>query len=94
MISANAGDLGIQPWVRGRYRGLMLALLLVAISLGLSNFTAIGIEVSGIDARTRLCLRAFETTTPILGLRLGRNLAGTLSRAAHSISVASEAAYS
>ena len=76
----------------------MLALLLVAISLGLSNFAAIGIEVSGIDAHTRLRLRVivglFETTTPILGLRLSRSLASTLSHAAHSIGVASEGACS
>jgi putative Mn2+ efflux pump MntP len=33
----------------------MLALLLVAVSLGLSNFAAaIAIGVSGVDARTRL----------------------------------------
>jgi len=33
----------------------MLGLLLVAVSLGLSNFAAaVGIGVSGIDARTRL----------------------------------------
>jgi hypothetical protein len=33
----------------------MLALLLVALSLGLSNFAAsVGIRVSGIDPRTRL----------------------------------------
>jgi manganese efflux pump family protein len=33
----------------------MLAVLLVAISLGLSNFAAsVGIGISGIDAQTRL----------------------------------------
>lgn len=76
----------------------MFALLLVAISLGLSNFAAIGIEVSGIDARTRLRLRVivglFETTTPIFDLQLGRGLARTLSHAAHSTGVASEGAHS
>jgi putative Mn2+ efflux pump MntP len=76
----------------------MLALLLVAICLVLSNSAAIGIEASGIGAHTRLRLRVivglFETTTPILGLQLGRSLASTLSRAAHSIGVASGGAHS
>src|SRR5215467_16084138 len=39
----------------GRYGDCVLALLLVALSLGLSNFAAaVGIGVSGVDARTRL----------------------------------------
>src|SRR6516165_7519712 len=68
----------------------MLALLLVAISLGLSNFAAsVGIGASGIDARTRLRLGVifgvFETGMPILGLLLGRSLANALGRAAHWI---------
>lgn len=54
------------------------------------------IEVSGIDAHTRLRLGMIvgllETATPILGLQLGRSVAGTLSHAAHSIGVASEGA--
>ena len=66
----------------------MLALLLVALSLGLSNFAAaIGIGVSGIGARTRLRVGVifglFETAMPILGLLLGRSLASTLGHAAH-----------
>ncbi len=66
----------------------MLALLLVAVSLGLSNFAAaIGIGVTGIDARTRLRVGVsfgiFETAMPILGLVLGRGLARTLGHAAH-----------
>ena len=61
----------------------MLALLLVAVSLGLSNFAAsIGIGVSGVDARTRLrvgvIFGVFESVMPILGLLAGRSLAGTL----------------
>jgi len=68
----------------------MLALVLVAISLGLSNFAAaVGIGVSGIDARTRLRVGVifglFETGMPILGLVLGRSLATTLGHAAHWI---------
>jgi putative Mn2+ efflux pump MntP len=58
----------------------MLALLLVALSLGLSNFAAsVGIGVSGIDSRARLRVGVifgiFETGMPILGLLLGRSLA-------------------
>jgi manganese efflux pump family protein len=68
----------------------MLALLLVAASLGLDNFAAcIGIGVSGIDARTRLrvgiIFGAFEAGMPILGILAGRGLAATLGRAAHWI---------
>ena len=53
----------------------MVALILVAVSVGLSNFAAaIGIGVSGIDARTRLRVGVifglFETAMPILGLLL------------------------
>lgn len=53
----------------------MLALLLVAISLGLDNFAAsVGIGVSGIDAQARLrvgvIFGVFETGMPILGLLL------------------------
>lgn len=68
----------------------MLALLLVAVSLGLSNFAAsVGIGVAGLDGRTRLRVAlvfgAFETTMPIIGLLLGHGLAGALGRAAHWI---------
>jgi manganese efflux pump family protein len=68
----------------------MFALLLVAVSLGLSNLAAsVGIGVSGIDARTRLRVGAvfavFETGMPILGLLLGHGLASTLGHAAHWI---------
>ena len=71
----------------------MLALVLVAVSLGLSNFAAaIGIGVSGIDARTRLRVGVvfglFETGMPIIGLVLGRSLATTLGHAAHWIGAA------
>jgi manganese efflux pump family protein len=71
----------------------MLGLLLVAISLGLSNFAAsIGIGVSGIDGRTRLRVGVifgiFETGMPILGLLLGRSLANALGHAAHWVGAA------
>ena len=54
----------------------MLALILVAVSLGLSNFAAaIGIGISGVSARTRLkvgiIFGLFEAGMPIAGLALG-----------------------
>jgi manganese efflux pump family protein len=69
----------------------VLALILVALSLGLSNFAvAIGIGISGTSARTRLqvglIFGLFETGMPIAGLALGRSLAGALGGAAHWIS--------
>jgi manganese efflux pump family protein len=64
----------------------VLAVLLVALSLGLSNFAAsIGIGISGIDARTRwrvgVVFGVFEAGMPIVGLLLGRSLAGMLGAA-------------
>jgi manganese efflux pump family protein len=71
----------------------MPALVLLAVSLGLSNFAAaVGIGVSGIDVRTRLRVGVifglFETGMPILGLLLGHSLATTLGRAASWIGAA------
>jgi manganese efflux pump family protein len=71
----------------------MLALLLVALSLGLDNLAAcIAIGVSGVDARTRLrvglIFGLFETAMPILGLLLGHGLASTLGHAARWIGAA------
>ena len=71
----------------------MLALLLVAVSLGLSDFAgAVGIGVSGVDARTRIRVGVFfglfETGMPIVGLLLGHSLAGALGHAAHWIGAA------
>jgi putative Mn2+ efflux pump MntP len=71
----------------------MLALLLVAASLGLSNFAAaIAIGVSGVDARTRLrvgiTFGLFEAAMPLLGLLLGHGLAGTLGPATRWIGAA------
>lgn len=68
----------------------MLALVLVALALGLSNFAAaIGIGISGVDRRARvrvaLVFGLFETGMPILGVALGRGLASTLGSAAHWI---------
>jgi manganese efflux pump family protein len=71
----------------------MLVLLLVAVSLGLSNFAAaIGIGVSGVDARTRLrvglVFGLFEAAMPLLGLLLGHGLARTLGHSARWIGAA------
>ena len=69
----------------------MLALILVAVSLGLSNFAAaIGIGISGTSARTRLKVGVifglFETGMPIAGLALGHGLAQALGHSARWIS--------
>lgn len=71
----------------------MIAVLLVAVCLGLSNFAAsIGIGITGIDGRTRLRVGVifglFETGMPILGLVLGHNLARSLGHTAHWIGAA------
>lgn len=68
----------------------MLALVPVAIALGLSNFAAsIGIGVAGVDRRARIRIAVvfglFETGMPILGLAVGRDLASELGSAAHWI---------
>ena len=61
----------------------MVELLLVAVAVGLGNFAAaIGIGISGVNARVRirvgLVFGGFETAMPILGLLLGRRIAGPL----------------
>jgi putative Mn2+ efflux pump MntP len=66
----------------------MIALLFIAVSLGLSNLAAtIGIGVSGVDNRTRLhvglIFGVLEAGMPIAGLVLGRALAGPLGANAH-----------
>jgi putative Mn2+ efflux pump MntP len=65
----------------------VLALIPVAIALGLSNFAAsIGIGISGTGVRTRLrvgiVFGLFETGMPILGLLLGHRIAHELGHAA------------
>ena len=59
----------------------ILSLLLVSVSVGLSNFAgAIGIGLSGINVRTRIrvgiAFGFFEALMPILGLLLGQAVAG------------------
>ena len=68
----------------------MVALLLVAVSLGLSNFAAaLALGVAGVDRRTRVRVGVtfgiFEAGMPIAGLLLGHGLAGRLGHAAHWI---------
>ena len=63
---------------------------MVSFSVGLSNFAgAIGIGLSGVDARTRLrvgiAFGLFEAGMPLLGLLLGRQLAGGLGNAGRYI---------
>lgn len=69
----------------------MAALLLVALSLGLSNFAAaIGIGISGASAAARLKVAVifgfFEAGMPVAGLALGHGLARALGGAAHWVS--------
>jgi putative Mn2+ efflux pump MntP len=59
----------------------IVGLLLVSVSVGLSNFAgAIGIGLSGIDAKTRLrvgiAFGLFEALMPVAGLLLGSAVAG------------------
>jgi len=68
--------------------GALAGLLLVAISVGLSNFAAaIGIGMSGVDARTRirvgLAFGLFEAAMPIIGLFLGEAVNGPLGTYGH-----------
>jgi manganese efflux pump family protein len=61
----------------------VLAILLVAVSVGLDNFAAaIGIGLSGLDAKLRLQVAlvfgVFEGGMPILGLLIGRSLTHVL----------------
>ncbi len=64
----------------------MLTLLLVAVSVGLSNFAAsIGIGTSGVDAGTRLrvglVFGLFEAGMPLVGLLIGDQFADQVGRA-------------
>jgi manganese efflux pump family protein len=65
----------------------VFALLLVAVSLGTSNFAAaIGLGVTGVRAVTRLRIGVifgvFEAGMPVLGLAAGHGVAATLGHAA------------
>lgn len=65
----------------------MLALLLLAVALGLSNFAAaIGIGVSGVRGRARVQIAVvfgvFEAGMPVLGVALGQGVAASLGHAA------------
>ena len=65
----------------------MIALLLLAVAVGLSNFAAsIGIGVSGVSRgiriRVAVVFGVFEAGMPVVGLVLGQNLAGDLGHAA------------
>jgi manganese efflux pump family protein len=68
----------------------LVGLLLVSVSVGLSNFAgAIGIGLSGIDARTRIrvgvAFGLFEALMPIIGLLAGQAVAGYLGHLAKYI---------
>jgi manganese efflux pump family protein len=61
----------------------LLGLLLVSFSVGLSNFAgAIGIGLSGIDARTRIrvgiAFGLFEALMPLVGLLIGQGVSANL----------------
>jgi manganese efflux pump family protein len=76
-----------RAWPGCGYRDRMFALLLVAASVGMSNFAAaIAIGVSGVDATTRLrvglVFGVFEAGMPIVGLVIGEQVAGPLGHAA------------
>jgi len=65
----------------------MFALVLAAVSVGLSNFAAaVAIGVSGVDARTRIevgvVFGVFEIGMPVVGLALGHSLVHTLGSSA------------
>jgi manganese efflux pump family protein len=69
----------------------VLALLLLAVALGLSNFAAaLGIGVSGVRGGTRVRIAVvfglFEAGMPVLGLLLGHGLAAGLGHAARWLS--------
>jgi putative Mn2+ efflux pump MntP len=68
----------------------VLALLVVAVSLGLTNLAAaIGIGVGGVDARTRLqvglAFGLFEAGMPVIGVALGQGVAAQLGASARWI---------
>jgi manganese efflux pump family protein len=71
----------------GGYRAEVVALFLVALSVGLDNFgAATSIGVRGVDRTLRLRVAVvfgvFEAVMPLIGILLGRTVAGTLGGAA------------
>jgi manganese efflux pump family protein len=71
----------------------MLALILVALSVGLSNLpVAIGIGIGGVDRRTRLSVGiifgVFEAGMPVIGLLIGHGLASSIGREAKWLAAA------
>jgi manganese efflux pump family protein len=78
------------PGRRAHTLDRVLALLLVAGSLGMSNFAAsIAIGLSGVNpalrARIALSFGLFEAGMPVIGLLLGRQLSHTLGSQAHLV---------
>lgn len=72
------------------YRAQVLGLLLVAVSLGVSNLAAsIGIGLAGVDHRVRIRVAVvfgfFEVTMPLIGLAIGRPAADGLGTGAHQL---------
>ncbi len=68
----------------------MFRLVVVAVALGLSNFAAaIGIGISGVDARLRLRLGlvfgAFEAAMPVIGLLIGHRSAHLIGSVSASV---------
>lgn len=68
----------------------MLTILLVALSVGLDNFAAsLAIGLRGVDRalrlRTALVFGTFEAGMPVIGLLIGRGVAGALGSSAHYI---------
>jgi manganese efflux pump family protein len=81
-------------WVRGRNHNpfgrcslTMVALLVVAVALGLNNFgAAIAIGVGGVDRRTEIKVATVfglcDVVMPAIGMLIGTRLAGPLGSAA------------
>jgi putative Mn2+ efflux pump MntP len=71
----------------------VLGLLLVAVSLGASNFAAaIGLGMGGVDNRARLRVALvfglFEAAMPLIGLAIGQRVANRLGSATNEVGAA------